>query len=202
MVRKTSLPCWKQSGELDEGRHSFIASWTSPTDDTSLHKQTPCNRLVPQGQHYLPLLTHSPTDRPSAGHLQPETEISAQNITDEKNCTVHFWLRTFLFLGAAAEKEEEGQIKHQQNAHFFVPLFSTYMFRPIWAIFRLPQSQNILVLKCPIYKHVLLQKSVHFAGVLSDILTMHGSELVKKKATSFTIRADRLTIIKQTLYQS
>jgi hypothetical protein len=39
---------------------------------------------------------------------------------------------------------------------FYVSLFRTYMFRPIWAIFRVFQSQNCLVLNCPIYKHLVV----------------------------------------------
>jgi hypothetical protein len=45
---------------------------------------------------------------------------------------------------------------------FYVPLFRTYLFRPIWAIFRVLQSQNTLVLKCPIYKYLLVWSDIMF----------------------------------------
>jgi hypothetical protein len=57
------------------------------------------------------------------------------------------------------------------NMHtFYVFLFRTYMFRPTWVIFRVPQSQNTLVLKCPIYRYLLVWSDIVFMLKMLKIL--------------------------------
>jgi len=94
----------------------IIVLRTSPTDDTSLYKQTPCYRLVPQGQQYLSLPAH-PTDRPSGGHLPPELKYPhSQSITDAQNCKrssllamdyLCFWQQQQKKEGKKGRKKEE-----------------------------------------------------------------------------------------------
>ena len=54
---------------------------------------------------------------------------------------------------------------------FYVFLFRIYMFRLIWTIFRVPQSQNTLVLKCPIYKYLLVWSGIVFLFKMLKIFT-------------------------------
>ena len=84
-------------------RHLFYRLLNRPTDYTSLYKQTPCNRLVPQGQQYLPLLTHSLTDLQAAICSLKMKYPHRQSITDKQNCKhISFLDADYLFLAAAA----------------------------------------------------------------------------------------------------